>query len=171
MVNGAVRTAASTFPRTPPAPPAPVRGRDACSCIVLIRMLVRNALDLGLPVFIACRACGAPSRRLDLSRLPDELDLDEAARTGRFRCRACGGRQATVMPVLARLIQARARLHIRCVACGREELLSALEACAAYGLETPFDELRRRLRCSPDCTVTAGAMLKGRRLEPRAFPT
>lgn len=32
----------------------------------------------------------------------------------------------------------------------------------AYGIATPFDELRRRLRCGTECGISAGAMLEDR---------
>jgi hypothetical protein len=124
-------------------------------------LLVRDALACGLPVYIACRRCQAPSRAVELSTLAPTLDLDAAAAGGRFRCTACQSRDAMVMPVVGVLLQRRRRLHIRCIGCGREEVLNARQACETYGVATPFDELRRRLRCSADCAISAGAMTDG----------
>jgi len=125
-------------------------------------LLVRDALASGLPVYIACRRCEAPSRAIEVSSLPRTLDLDAAAAGGRFRCTACGSRDAVVMPVVGQLLQKRTRLQIRCITCGKERVLNARQACDAYGIATPFDELRRRLRCGTECGISAGAMLEDR---------
>ena len=42
-------------------------------------LLVRDALACGLPVYIACRRCDAPSRPIEVCALPAELDLEAAA--------------------------------------------------------------------------------------------
>jgi len=121
----------------------------------------QTATNAGLPVFIACAECHAPSRQLDLSALiaagKADLDLDETARRGGFRCSACQSRKAVVMPIMADLVRRQCRLHRRCLNCGHERHLTAIEAVMRYGFATPLDELRNRERgkCrTPGCTLS-----------------
>lgn len=133
--------------------------------------LVRDALHLGLPVYVSCTGCHAPSRRLELDALPPELDLEAAAAAGRFKCSSCGSRKARLMPVLAVLIESRRRLQVRCINCGRDRAYTAREACETFGIDTPFDELRVRVRCpSPRCGMSAGAMLPESEAPPAPAP-
>jgi hypothetical protein len=104
------------------------------------------AMDAGLPVYIACAECHAPSRPLDLKALlaagKADLDIESAAKRGAFRCTACQSRKAVVMPILADLVRKQCRLHRRCLRCGHERHLTAIEAVIRFGFATPLDELR-----------------------------
>ncbi len=104
------------------------------------------AMDAGLPVYIACDDCHAPSRPLDLKTLSasgkGELDIEAAARRGAFRCTACRSRKAVVMPIMADLVRRQCRLHRRCLKCSHERHLTAIEAVIRFGFATPLDELR-----------------------------
>ena len=108
------------------------------------------AMKAGLPVYIACAACQAPSRSLDLEALlaagKGDLDIEAAARRGAFRCTACDARKAAVMPIMADLVRKQCRLHRRCLICGQERHLTAIEAAARFGAATPLDEARRAER-------------------------
>lgn len=104
------------------------------------------ATDAGLPVYIACAECHAPSRPLDLKALlvagKADLDIESAAKRGAFRCTACQSRKAVVMPIMADLVRKQCRLHRRCLRCGHERHLTAIEAVIRFGFATPLDELR-----------------------------
>jgi len=112
------------------------------------------ATNAGLPVHIVCRSCHAPSRALDLAALvaagKGELDLQAATKRGAFRCKACGSRKAEVMPIMADLVRLQSRLRWRCIDCGHDRHLTAVEAVQKYGFATPLDEVRRieDARCS-----------------------
>lgn len=58
---------------------------------------------------------------------------------------------------LASLIESGQALHIRCIPCGKQRYLSALEAVASYGGLLSFAELRAVLqaRCRQACQLTA----------------
>ncbi|MEI9964350.1 MAG: hypothetical protein WDM92_06260 [Caulobacteraceae bacterium] len=137
---------------------------------------VAEARAIGLPVYVSCRACSAPSRVLALGALDPCLDLDAAASAGRFRCSGCGQRTGVIMPTVSALLVKANRLRMVCIPCGRDQAITAADACERFGLDTPFDVLRARLKCRPDCAMTAGAMSMreevspsgGRVLAPRA---
>jgi hypothetical protein len=105
------------------------------------------AINAGLPVYIACASCHAPSRALDLKALlaagKGDLDLESAAKRGAFRCTSCASRKAVVMPIMADLVRLQSRLHWRCISCGKERHLTAIEAVEQFGFATPLDEVRR----------------------------
>ena len=104
------------------------------------------ATDAGLPVYIACAECHAPSRPLELKALlvagKADLDIEAAAKRGAFRCTSCRSRKAVVMPIMADLVRRQCRLHRRCLKCGHERHLTAIEAVIRFGFATPLDELR-----------------------------
>ncbi len=58
---------------------------------------------------------------------------------------------------LSSLVETGQALHIRCIPCGRERYLGALEAVASYGGLLSFAELRAVLqaRCRQPCQITA----------------
>ena len=121
------------------------------------------AMKAGLPIYIACAACQAPGRALDLEALlaaaKGDLDIEVAAARGAFRCKACGSCKAAVMPIMADLVRKQCRLHRRCLICGHERHLTAIEAAARFGAATPLDEVRRaeRSRCkTPSCALSIG---------------
>jgi hypothetical protein len=106
-----------------------------------------TATNAGLPVYIACASCHAPSRALDLTTLmaagKGDLDLEAAAKRGAFRCTSCASRKAVVMPIMADLVRLQSRLHWRCMSCGHDRHLTAVEAVQRFGFATPLDEVRR----------------------------
>jgi DNA-directed RNA polymerase subunit RPC12/RpoP len=108
----------------------------------------RTAADAGLPVYIACAKCHAPSRPLDIAALlaagRGELDIESSAKRGAFRCTSCGSRKAVVMPIMADLVRKQCRLHRRCIDCGKDAQLTAVDAVQRFGFATPLDEVRRR---------------------------
>lgn len=121
----------------------------------------------GLPVFVCCQDCRAPSRPLDLQavarRLGRDADLASAAKAGRFRCAACGSRRAALMPTLSTLIVNSQRLRMRCINCAKDSALTAAAACERFGLATPFDLMRAQVRCraADACHMNAGVMIAG----------
>jgi hypothetical protein len=112
----------------------------------LAMLTPQAATDAGLPVYIACADCQAPSRPLDLKALlaagKADLDIEAAAKRGAFRCTSCRSRKAVVMPIMADLVRRQCRLHRRCLKCGHERHLTAIEAVIRFGFATPLDELR-----------------------------
>jgi hypothetical protein len=129
---------------------------------------VAEARALGLPVYIRCEACMAPSRPVPLVGLDPALDLETAAASGRFRCRACGKRQGMLMPGMHRLLAERRRLRLQCTRCDKDQALTAAHAVALFGLAMPFDELRGRLACGADCSMWVGPMPAESRLSSSA---
>ncbi len=123
-----------------------------------VPLTVAEALCVGLPVFVACTACGAPSRAVSLDGLDPAMELETAAQAGRFKCRSCKKGRGRIMPTLHVLIGDRHRLRFRCLACNIDQAFSAVAACTVFGLATPFDHLRRRFRCGEDCKLNTGAM-------------
>ena len=122
---------------------------------------VLEARALGLPVYVQCTACMAPSRPIPLFALDRSMDLETAARAGRFRCKACGGKTGELMASLHSLIADRKRLRLECQPCGKDQALSAAQACVLFGLATPFDDLRRRLQCREGCRLRVASMGAG----------
>jgi hypothetical protein len=106
------------------------------------------ATDAGLPVYIVCSSCHAPSRALDLKALlaagKADLDIEGATKRGAFRCTSCGSRKAAVMPIMADLVRRQCRLHRRCISCGHDRYLTAVEAVERFGFATPLDVVRRQ---------------------------
>ena len=121
-------------------------------------LTVADALALGLPVYVRCEACAAPSRPIPLYSLDKGLDLETAAGAGRFRCRLCGGKRGALMPTLHMLLARRQRLRLECAGCGKDQAFTAAQACVLFGISTPFDDLRRRLRCREDCGLSVRGM-------------
>jgi hypothetical protein len=105
------------------------------------------AINAGLPVYVVCRSCHAPSRKLDLKALlaagRGDLDLEAAAKRGAFRCTSCRSRKAAVMPIMADLVRLQSRLSWRCTSCGHDRHLTAIEAVQRFGFATPLDEVRK----------------------------
>lgn len=121
------------------------------------------ASNAGLPIHIGCTQCHAPSRGLDIQALVKagkaNLDIEAAAKRGAFRCTSCGARKAVVVPLMADLVRRQCRLHRRCLKCGHDRQLTAVEAVMRYGFATPLDELRERERrkCRiADCALSIG---------------
>jgi DNA-directed RNA polymerase subunit RPC12/RpoP len=122
---------------------------------------VAEARALGFPVYVRCITCGAQPRPLQLDALDSAMDLESAARAGRFKCRSCGGKVSHLAPALYLLIAKRERLRLVCINCGKDQAFSAAQACMLFGLATPLDELRARLKCREGCTMSVGFMTQG----------
>ena len=125
-------------------------------------LTVQAALDTGLPLYVGCKKCDAPSRQVDLQGLlaagKGDLDLEAFAQRGGFRCGICGA-SGGIMPMMDLLLRERVRWHERCITCGKERYMTGVEAIAAYGLGVPFDAVRRvvRSRCSAaGCHMNSG---------------
>ena len=125
-------------------------------------LTVQAALDTGLPVYVACKKCDAPSRQIDLQGLlaagKGDLDLEAFARRAGFRCGLCGG-PGGIMPMMDLLLRERVRWQERCITCGKDRYMTGVEAIGAYGLGVPFDAVRRtvRARCkAATCHMNSG---------------
>lgn len=136
-------------------------------------LTVQAALDTGLPVYIACRKCHAPSRQLDLQALVGagkvDLDLDAFAKRGGFRCASCGSAGGSVMPTMDLVLRNRVRWQERCLSCGRERYMTAALAVETYGLATPLDLVRSQVkaRCNEArCAMNSGPISRHPTLPP-----